>query len=90
MFSVDTGNVPAPNSLSSLLSKHVSSLETANIAIVSLEPKTMRRITACTITHFGLSTKYFTSKETKNMEEETKKEKVCSSPGVNFIKVLHL
>ena len=87
MFSVDTENVPAPNSLSSLLSKHVSSLETANIAIVSLEPKTMRRIMACTTTHFGLSTKYLTSKKTKNKEEESKKEKACSSPVMLTVRV---
>ena len=80
MFSVDTENVPVSNSLSSPSSEHVSSLGIANVAIVSLEPKTMGRIMACIITHFGLSTKYLTSKKTKNKEEESKKEIVCSSP----------
>ena len=80
MFSVETANVSVPNSLSSLSSEHVSSLQTANIAIDSSEPKMMRRIMACNITHCELSTKYSTSKKTKNKEEESKKEKVCSSP----------
>ena len=61
MFSVDTENVPVTNSLSSPSSEHVSSLGIANITIVSLEPKVMRRIMACNTTHFGLFTKHLTS-----------------------------
>ena len=44
MFSADTENVPVTNPLSSPSSEHVSSLGIANITIVSLEPKMMRRI----------------------------------------------
>ena len=52
------------------------------LEMVSLGPKMMRRIIACNIAHFLLSTKYFTSTKTKNMEEESKKEKACFSPGM--------
>ena len=51
VFSVDTENMSVPNSLSSLPSEHFSFLSIANITIVSLKPKMMRRIImACYIT----------------------------------------
>ena len=82
MFRVDIENIPVSNSLSSLSSDYVSSLVIANISIVSLEPKMMQRIMVCSITHFGLFTKYLTLTKTKNLEQESKKEKACSSPGM--------
>ena len=82
MFRVDVENVPFSNSLSTLSSDCVSSLAIANILIVSLEPKMMQRIMACSITHFGLFKKYLTLTKTKNLEQESKKKKACSSPGM--------
>ena len=82
MFRDDIENVPVSNSLSYLSSDYVSSLAIANISIVSMEPKMMQRIMACSITHFGLFTKYLTLIKTKNLEQESKKEKASSSPGM--------
>ena len=53
------------------------------LQMVSLGPKMMHR----NITHFLLSRKKLTSTKTKNMEEESKKEKACSSPGMLTAKV---
>ena len=80
MFSVETANVSVPNYLSSISSEHVSSLETANIAIVSSEPKMMRRIMACNITHFELSTKYSTSKRRRIKKRSRRKKRFAPAP----------
>ena len=79
-FASDMCSVPNPNSLSSLSSEHVSSLGVAKCEYSFIA--TQKEAEVCGLYYDTLSTKYFTSTKTKNMEEESKKEKVCCSPVI--------